>query len=84
MTADGYQAVMARKGDIMRASIGLDYGQYSLGAIAFDYERLFADTGYDLAAVQAVQARTAVGNTPLLELDNITALARTSAPPGKG
>lgn len=84
MTADSYQAVMAEKGDIIQRSIGLDYAQYALGAIAFDYERLFDDTGYDLKTAQAVQARTAVGNTPLLELGNITALARAVAQPGRG
>jgi len=80
----GYQAVMARRAEIMRRSIGLDYDQYSTGVLAFDYERLFADVGYDLKAVRAVQDRTGVGNTPLVELENITALVRTVAQPGKG
>ena len=84
MTADSYQAVMATRGEIMQRSIGLDYNRYARGAIAFDYEGLFKDTGYDLDTARAVQARTAVGNTPLLELSNITALARAVAPPGKG
>jgi cysteine synthase len=75
---------MAARDEIITRSIGLDYGQYALGDIAFDYERLFADTGYDLEQAQAVQARTAVGNTPLLELSNVTALVRAVAPPGKG
>jgi cysteine synthase len=34
--------------------------------------------------VAQIQQRTAVGNTPLVELYNITALARSVAPPGKG
>jgi cysteine synthase len=84
MTADDYQAVMAQKGDIMKRSIGLDYTRYARGAVAFDYERLFDDTGYDLETARAVQARTAVGNTPLLELGNITALVRAVSPPGRG
>jgi cysteine synthase len=52
--------------------------------LAFDYERLLTDPGYDVDAIGAVQQRTAVGNTPLVELENIMALARTVAPPGKG
>jgi cysteine synthase len=68
----------------MQRSVGLDYAQYACGTLAFDYERLFADTGYDIARAMEVQRHTAVGNTPLLELGNITALARTVAPAGKG
>jgi cysteine synthase len=75
---------MARRAEIMRQSVGLDYGQYATGVLAFDYERLLTDPGYDVDAIGAVQQRTAVGNTPLVELENIMALARTVAPPGKG
>jgi cysteine synthase len=75
---------MAQRTEILRRSTGLDYGQYACGAIAFDYQRLFADTGYPIAKVQEVQSHTAVGNTPLVELENITALARAIAPAGKG
>jgi cysteine synthase len=84
MRAESYQAIMDQRDGIMRRAIGLDYQQYATGLIAFDYERLFADTGYDIAAVQAIQAGTAVGNTPLVELRNVTALARVLAPAGKG
>lgn len=84
MSGDSYQAVMARRNEIMQRSIGLDYSAYARGTIAFDYEQLFADTGYDLERVRAVQSATAVGNTPLVELHNITALARVVAAPGKG
>jgi cysteine synthase len=84
MSADGYQAVMAQREDIMHASLGIDYARYATGVIGFDYERLLADTGYDIERTRAVQSRTAVGNTPLLELNNITELARAVAPAGKG
>ena len=83
-TSKSYPAVMARKGDIMRASVGIDYEKYTTGPLSFDYERLLADTGYDLDAIRAIQARTAVGDTPLVELKNLTALARAVASPGRG
>ncbi len=79
-----YEAVMARRQEIVRRSVGIDYATYASGAIAFDYERLLADTGYDLGAVRAVQRRTAVGDTPLVELCNVTELVRDLAAPGKG
>ena len=80
----GYDEVMARRPEIMRRSIGLDYKQYETGALSFDYERLLADTGYDLEAVKAIQARTAVGSTPVVELENLTELVRSIARPAKG
>lgn len=80
----GYAAVMGRRAGIMRRSVGIDYGQYATGVLAFDYERLLSDPGYDVAKISAIQAQTAVGDTPLIELQNITALMRIVAPPGKG
>jgi cysteine synthase len=68
----------------MKASVGLDYTRYATGTLAFDYEQLLADTGYDVETTRAVQRRTAVGNTPLIELENITELVRAVARPGKG
>ena len=75
---------MAQKDEIVKASVGLDYTRYTTGLLAFDYEKLLADTGYDVTSAAAIQRQTAVGNTPLVELENITTLVRTIAPPGKG
>lgn len=79
-----YASIMTERDQIMRASVGIDYASYASGAVAFDYERLLADTGYDVASAAEIQRRTAVGDTPLIELDNVTALVRTIAKPGKG
>ena len=79
-----YAALMAQKEAIMREAIGIDYPQYVTSPIAFDYERLFTDTDYNLEAVRRIQQRTGVGNTPLVELYNLTALARAMASPGHG
>ncbi len=84
MTDESYAAVMAQRAEIMRASVGIDYSQYTTGVLAFDYEQLLADTGYDIETARAVQRQTAVGDTPLVELRNITALARSVARSGKG
>jgi len=83
-TASSYEAVLADRDAIMRASVGIDYQQYVTGALAFDYERLLADTGYDIQRTQSVQTLTGVGNTPLIELHNITSLVRSIADHGKG
>lgn len=79
-----YRGVMARKNEIMKRAVGLDYDQFELGGIAFDYELMMAQAGYSLDQVARIQAETGVGRTPLLELRNLTRLSRLSAPPGKG
>lgn len=79
-----YDAVMARNGEIMKKALGVDYSTYESGNIAFDYERLMADTGLTLDDVRAAQRRVGVGDTPLLELRNLTALARAVSGPGLG
>jgi len=83
-SAGRYEAVMARKGEIIRSAVGIDYSRFESGSIAFDYEGMMASTGYNFDDVRKIQQLYGVGNTPLLELRNITALARRYAPPGKG
>ena len=68
-----YAAVLARKNEIMKASLGIDYKDFIQSPIAFDYERLMAATGYSLEDIVRIQADSKVGNTPLYELTNLTA-----------
>jgi len=82
--ANDYAAVMARKAEIMLKSVGIDYSKFESGAIAFDYEKMMRETGYTLKEMQEIQYGVNVGNTPILELKNITALSRKCAPEGKG
>lgn len=84
MRDNSYSAVMARKPEIMKASVGIDYSIFESGSIAFDYEKMMKETGYTLEQMQEIQYSTGVGNTPILELKNLTALARKLAPEGKG
>ncbi len=82
--AKDYDSVMGRSNEIQRKALGLDYAEFESGSVAFDYEALMKSTGYTLEEVAKIQARTAVGNTPLIELRNLTELARKYAEPGKG
>lgn len=79
-----YDSVMGRSNDIMKEALGLDYKDFESGSIAFDYEALMESTGYTLDEVIKIQSRTAVGNTPLIELRNLSALSRKYAKPGYG
>ena len=82
--AKDYSSVLGRSAEIMKESLGLDFEQFESGSVAFDYEGLMKATGYTIDQVCEIQSRTGVGNTPLLELRNITALARKYAKPGYG
>lgn len=84
MQNNDYAAVMARRPEIMKKAVGIDYALYESGSIAFDYERMMRETGYTLEEMQTIQSSVSVGNTPILELKNLTALARKLAPAGKG
>ena len=69
---------------VLKSAVGIDYSVFESGSIAFDYERMMKETGYTLEEMQNIQYSTGVGNTPVLELKNLTALARKCAPEGKG
>ena len=79
-----FAAVTARKNEIMKASLGIDFMDFIQSPIAFDYERMMRETGYSLEDIARIQAETKVGNTPLFELKNLTEAVRTFAGPGKG
>ncbi len=79
-----YAAVMARKNEIMKASLGIDFDDYIQSPIAFDYERMMSETGYSHEEIARIQRQTKVGNTPLFELTNLTNAVRKISEPGKG
>lgn len=79
-----YQAVMSRRNEIMKASVGIDYNTYEYGLLAFDYEKMMKEAGYSLEEIKQIQSANGVGNTPLKECKNITTLVRSVSKPGFG
>ncbi|MBZ9687513.1 PLP-dependent lyase/thiolase [Clostridium estertheticum] len=77
-----YEELMERKNEIILKSIGIDYSKYETGKLSFDYEGLMKDVEYCLEEVKEIQNEVGVGNTPLLELKNITKLARKTSKTG--
>ncbi|HSL85648.1 MAG TPA: 2-amino-4-oxopentanoate thiolase subunit OrtB, partial [Bacteroidales bacterium] len=63
---------------------GVDYEEYELSQIAFDYDTMMEDVGYTLEDIRRIQREVSVGDTPLVELRNLTALARKLSEKGKG
>ena len=82
--AKDYQSVMGRSNEIQKEALGLDYADFETSPISFDYDALMKSTGYTLDEIERIQGLHGVGNTPLLELRNITKLARKYAKPGFG
>ncbi len=77
MINNSYEAVMSRRNEIMKKAIGIDYEEFeSKGTIAFDYEKMMEKTGYALPEIIEMQEESGVGNTPIMEMKNITELAR--------
>lgn len=84
MMDNSYNAVMARKNDIMRKSVGIDYDKYEQDYLSFDYEKMLKDCNFSLSEIKKIQLENGVGNTPLKECKNITKLARKVAKKGYG
>lgn len=82
--AKDYDSVMGRSNEIMKKALGLDYNDFESGSVAFDYEALMKSTGYTLDEIARIQSEHAVGNTPLIELRNLSTLSRKYAKPGYG
>jgi cysteine synthase len=78
-----YEELMERKNEIILKSIGIDYSKYETGKLSFDYEGLMKDVGYCLEEVKEIQKDVGVGNTPLIELKNLTKLARKISSTGR-
>lgn len=79
-----YSGVMSRRPEIMKKAAGVDFSLFESGSIAFDYERMMREAGFSIEEIQKIQLEHGVGNTPILELRNLTELARKCAPEGKG
>ena len=82
--SNAYDTLMARKAEIMKKSVGIDYSIYEYEGIGFDFEKLMSDQGYTIESIREIQLENMVGNTPLVELKNITAYARKFAKKGYG
>ncbi len=79
-----YNAVMERRNEIMKKSVGIDYEKFEQNGIGFDYELMMKSQGYDIGKIIKIQRENMVGNTPLVELKNITKYARKYAKKGYG
>ncbi len=82
--SNNYTEFMNRRNEIMKKSVGLDYNKYEYNGIGFDYELMMNDQGYDIEKIREIQNSNMVGNTPLVELKNITKYARKYAKKGYG
>lgn len=81
---NGYAGTMSRKNEILKNATGIDYGRFEISPISFDYERLMNSCNYSFEDAVQILQEAGVGQTPLVELKNITKLIRSVSPSGKG
>lgn len=79
-----YKGVMGRSNEIMKNALGIDYSRFEGEGVTFDFEKMMVETGYTLEEMIEIQRSVGVGNTPVIELKNLTNLARKYAPKGRG
>ncbi len=79
-----YASVMGRRGEIMKKAVGMDYGVFEEEGLSFDYEALMEAGGYSFEDVRSIQRSGGIGDTPLLELSNLSRLMESLSPAGKG
>jgi len=84
MSDKSYSAVMSRRSKIMQDSIQINYDDFELEGVAFDYELMMSQTAYSMEEMIRIQRSMGVGNTPIIKLSNLTELARKYAPAGYG
>ena len=81
---NGYAGIMSRKSEILKNATGIDYERFEISPISFDYERLMNSCNYSFEDTLQILREAGVGQTPLVELKNITRLIRSVSPSGKG
>jgi len=81
---NSYNEVLKRKNQIMKSAVGIDYEKYESDYIGFNFEQMMNDCGFSLDKVRKIQSEHGVGNTPLKECKNISALSRKISKLGYG
>lgn len=84
MIENSYEAVMGRKNEIMNDSLQINYDDFEGEGVIFDYENMMDSVAYSMDEMIEIQRELGVGDTPIIELKNISKLARKYAPEGKG
>ena len=80
-----YQAILSRQNEIIYNATKVNYEDFELEGIGFDYDRMMEEAaGFSMEEMHKIQKDHGVGDTPLIELKNLTKLARHYAPEGKG
>jgi len=79
-----YAGTMSRKNEILKNATGIDYDRFEISPVAFDYEKLMDSCNYSFEDALKILHEAGVGQTPLVELKNLTELIRSVSLPGKG
>ncbi|MDP2425228.1 MAG: 2-amino-4-oxopentanoate thiolase subunit OrtB [bacterium] len=78
------EALYAKKNEIMKKSVGIDYDKYEYGTLSFDYDLLMEEAGYTLSQIDQIQSIYGANHTPLKELLHINQLVKACSKEGYG
>ncbi len=73
-----------RRNEIIKKSVGIDYSDFENEGIGFDYTKMMESSGFTLDNIFDLQKESMVGDTPLVELKNLTNYARKYSKKGYG
>lgn len=79
-----YKKLLKNRNKIMKKALKINYEKFEEEGISFNYEMMMKKASYSIEEIRKIQNETKVGNTPLIELKNITKVIRSISPPGKG
>ncbi len=79
-----YEEILKNKNKIIQKAVGIDYSKFEIEGVAFDYDRMMREASYTIDEMKQIQFETQIGNTPLVELKNLTKLVRKHSKKGKG
>ena len=79
-----YKSLLKHKNKIMKKALKINYDKFEEEGISFNYDMMMKKAAYSIEEIRKIQKETKVGNTPLIELKNLTKVVRALSAPGKG
>lgn len=76
--------ILKEQDSIMQRSLGINFAEYNIGNIGFDYEKLMKKYPYTSEEIKEIQLTNKVGNTPLIEVKKINKLIKQTSRKGYG
>lgn len=84
MSKTEFDQMMNQQQQIIKNSLQMNYEKFEFDSIGFDYEKMMNYYLFPIDEIQSIQTNSKIGNTPLVELKNITSFVRKLSKKGYG